>query len=172
MNYNFIEERTENSSYSIREEFKRMYDISLFYFLIFFPTLWIMKELVENYLLISSYIGVGLTIFLLTLRIFNKALERFIATIHLTFVFSFVVLLYTGRTEMEDYIGYNSIKGYRTQVEYIDTSSFDGTDYLPEIESNRIIEADSWVGEYLVEGFGYLLIFVLGLYLYINFKLY
>ena len=90
--------------------------------------------------------------------------------LHFLIVVILSCLLFGSRHELRDAVGYSSIKGYKSHVEYKYIEFEDGDSGY---EKKYLYETENWVGSLLIIGVSDILfLMILILYCNINFKLY
>ena len=90
--------------------------------------------------------------------------------LHFLIVVILSCLLFGSRHELRDAVGYSSIKGYKSHVEYEYIEYEDGDSGY---QKNYLYETENWVGELIIVGISNILFsIILILYGYVNVKLY
>jgi hypothetical protein len=89
---------------------------------------------------------------------------------HFVIVVILCSLLFGSRHELRDAVGYSSIKGYKSHIEYESIEFEDGDSGF---QKNYTYETENWVGTLLIIGItNILFLMILVLYCYVNVKLY
>jgi hypothetical protein len=90
--------------------------------------------------------------------------------VHFVIVVILSCLLFGSRHELRDAVGYTSIKGYKSHIEYEYIEFEDGDSGY---QKNHTYETENWVGTLLIIGItNILFLMILVLYCYVNVKLY
>jgi Na+/melibiose symporter-like transporter len=156
------------------------------------------RKHLDNILILSGLIGFGLgsiacfykdfymnnidfnllfslaVIILLTVILFQafgiKFKTEYWYGVHFVIVVILSCLLFGSRHELRDAVGYTSIKGYKSHIEYEYIEFEDGDSGY---QKNYTYETENWVGTLLIIGItNILFLMILVLYCYVNVKLY